>query len=76
MKFGELMEVFNGWRIRVIRLTEGGEATEEISLLNTVGAYDRLARYRDAKVVRFSTTQVLNEDKEFYVDALEVVVDG
>ena len=73
MKFGELMEVFSGWRIRVTALlAEGGESTEEISLIETVNAHMKLARYSEAAVVRFATGTMEFEGQQF--PALEVVV--
>ena len=73
MKFGELMQVFAGWRVRVTALDEQGEvASEEISLAETVNAHMKLAAYRDAKVERFATGTMEFEGQQF--PALEVVV--
>ena len=73
MKFGELMEVFSGWRIRVTTLDEQGQsARAEISLLDTVDAHLKLARYSEAAVVRFSTGTMEFEGQQY--PALEVTV--
>ena len=56
MKFAELKALFAGWRVRVIAINaEGGTTEEEISLLETVNAYDKLARYDEAELVRITT---------------------
>ena len=74
MKFGELMDVFNGMRIRIIQLNRAGGVTmEEISLLDTVDAYMKLAAYRDKAVVRFTAGETTDAEGERYT-ALEVVV--
>lgn len=73
MKFGELMQVFAGWRVRVTTLDDQGEvATEEISLAETVNAHLRLARYSEAAVVRFTTGTMEFEGQKY--PALEVTV--
>ena len=73
MKFAELKALFDGWRVRVIVLNaEGGTTEEEISLLETVNAYDKLARYDEAELVRI-TTGMMEHDGESY-PALEVTV--
>ena len=73
MKFAELKAVFAGWRVRIIALDEErGTTEEEISLLDTVNAYEKLARYDNADVVRF-TTGTMEHDGEIY-PALEVTV--
>ena len=73
MKFAELKALFSGWRVRIIALHDEGDATEEeICLLDTVNAYDKLARYDEADVVRFSTG-TMEHDGEKY-PALEVTV--
>ncbi len=73
MKFGELMQVFAGWRVRVTALNEAGEEhVEEISLAETVNAHLRLARYSEAAVVRFATGTMEYEGQQY--PALEVVV--
>lgn len=73
MKFGELMEVFSGWRVRIRALGEdGSETVQEISLAETVNAHMKLAAYRDAKVERFATGTMEFEGQQF--PALEVVV--
>lgn len=73
MKFAELKALFSGWRVRVIAINaEGGTTEEEISLLETVGAYDKLARYDEAELLRISTG-MMEQDGESY-PALEVTV--
>lgn len=73
MKFAELKAVFAGWRVRIIALDEErGTTEEEISLLDTVNAYEKLARYDSADVVRF-TTGTMEHDGEIY-PALEVTL--
>ena len=73
MKFAELKAVFNGWRIKIIALGEGNNATEEeISLLETVHAYDKLARYDEASIVRIDTIEMEQEGERY--PALEVTV--
>lgn len=73
MKFAELKAVFAGWRVRVIALNEqDGTSVEEISLLETVNAYDKLARYDEADVLRIDTVE-MEQDGEHYA-ALEVTV--
>lgn len=73
MRFSELKAVFGGWRVRVTALNEAGEEhVEEISLLETVGAYDKLAKYDQAEVVRFTTGTMMQDGEEY--PALEVVV--
>ena len=73
MRFAELKALFAGWRVRVIAINaEGGVTEEEISLLETVNAYDKLARYDEAELVRISTG-TMEHDGEKY-PALEVTV--
>ena len=73
MKFAELKALFAGWRVRVIALNaEGGNSVEEISLLETVNAYDKLAKYDDADLLRIDTG-TMEHDGEKY-PALEVTV--
>ena len=73
MRFAELKAVFAGWRVRMIVLAGDGETrSEEISLLDTVGAYDKLARYDEAEVVRFTTGTMEHDGQEY--PALEVTV--
>lgn len=73
MKFSELKAVFAGWLVRVIALNEqDGTSEEEISLLETVNAYDKLARYDEADVVRIDTV-TMEQDGE-HCPALEVTV--
>ena len=73
MKFAELKALFAGWRVRVIAINaEGGNSVEEISLLETVNAYDKLAKYDDAELLRIDTG-TMDQDGEKY-PALEVTV--
>ena len=73
MKFGELMSVFSGWRIRITAVdAEGGETKDEICILDTVNAHMKLASYAEAAVVRFATGTMDFEGQQF--PALEVVV--
>ena len=73
MRFAELKALFSGWRVRVIAINaEGGTTEEEISLLETGGAYDKLARYDEAELLRISTG-MMEQDGESY-PALEVTV--
>lgn len=73
MRFSELKAVFSGWRVRMIVLDAANEEKiEEISLLDTVDAYAKLARYDQAEVVRF-TTGTMDHEGETY-PALEVTV--
>ena len=73
MKFAELKAVFNGWRMKIIALREGTDATvEEISLLETTNAYDRMARYDEASIVRIDT--VMTEQDGGRYPTLEVTV--
>ena len=73
MRFAELKAVFSGWRVRMIVLDAAKEEKiEEISLLDTVDADAKLARYDQAEVVRF-TTGTMDHEGETY-PALEVTV--
>ena len=73
MKFGELMQVFKGYRVRVKELgADGEEKVREINLLDTVDGHRLLARYSEAAVVRFSTGTLEFDGQMF--PALEVTV--
>lgn len=73
MKFKELRAVFNGWLIRIITSGEAGEAQEEISLLNAAYAEEKLAKYDEADVARFTSSTMEWNGEEY--PALEVVLD-
>ena len=73
MKFAELKALFAGWRVRVVAINaEGGNSVEEISLLDTVNAHEKLAKYDEADLLRISTG-TMEHDGEKY-PALEVTV--
>ncbi len=73
MKFAELKALFAGWRVRVIAINaEGGNSVEEISLLDTVNAHEKLAKYDEADLLRISTG-TMEHDGEKY-QTLEVTV--
>ena len=73
MKFEEVKAVFVGWRVCIIALNEqNGTTEEEISLLETVDAYDKLARYNVADVLRMNTV-IVEQNGERY-PTLDVTV--
>ena len=74
MKFAELKALFTGWRMRIIALdwAKGTIEEEEISLLDTVNAYDKMSRYDEAELVQIKTG-TMEHDGEKY-PALEVTV--